>query len=101
MIVKKKFNESKFIIFKGQCVISENKYKSEILNNPTYGDIFVEIDKFVEQSGDYDHIFLADIEIGEMIEDDIYKIEFFLASIWWKKMFFFLNIRYNKDIEKT
>ena len=49
------------------------------MNNPTYGEVFLEIDNLILYfADDFHHIFLESIEIGEEIEENVYKIEFFL-----------------------
>ena len=76
------------ICFKGRCMIyetdnedsSEILYKSDVLYNPTYGEVFLEIDKFIHCSGDFHHKFLESIHIKQEIENGIYKIEFYLGS---------------------
>ena len=77
------------IFFNGKCMIYEIDYnnnegityKSNIMNNPTYGEVFLEIDNLILYfADDFHHIFLESIEIGEEIEENVYKIEFFLGS---------------------
>lgn len=76
------------ILFEGRCIIREydensnDTYESKVLTNPTFGDVFMEIDKYYEWLGDTDHIFLEDVSIDykAIFNNDIYKVEFFLGS---------------------
>jgi hypothetical protein len=60
-------------------------YISNLLINPTYADILLEVDKKISITGDYHHIFLEDVYIdGELfdkdINDNIKIIDMFLGS---------------------
>ena len=80
------------ILFYDKCRIYETDYyhnegviyKGKVLKNATYGDVFLEVDKFIEHSVDYHHTFLEDVAIEDVIEDNsiynIHKIEFYLGS---------------------
>ena len=92
------------IAFKGYCRIIQNiidvdnidvdnidinnidyyMYKSNILYNPTYYDILLEVDKYIEISGDYNHHYLESIYINGIENDNIYGeislLDMFLGS---------------------
>ena len=59
-------------------------YKSNILYNPTYYEILLEVDKYIEISGDYSHHSLESININGIENDEIYGeislIDMFLGS---------------------
>jgi hypothetical protein len=59
-------------------------YKSNILYNPTYYDILLEVDKYIEISGDYNHHYLESVNIDSIENDEIYGeislLDMFLGS---------------------
>jgi len=55
-------------------------FMSASLENPTFRDILMEIDKLIEITGDYHHTFLEDIYIGHQIDDEIYSLNVMLGS---------------------
>jgi len=59
-------------------------YKSNILYNPTYYDILLEVDKYIEISGEYNHHYLESININGIEKNKIYGeislLDMFLGS---------------------
>lgn len=59
-------------------------YKSNILYNPTYYEILLEVDKYIEISGDYNHHYLESVNIDSIEKDEIYGeillLDMFLGS---------------------
>ena len=43
--------------FDGDCYWKIRKYKGNILINPTYGELLLECDKLIIQTGDYRHLY--------------------------------------------
>jgi hypothetical protein len=50
----------------------ENTFISHLMYNPSYDDILLEVENFINFSGDYNHRFLEDVYIQGFINDDTY-----------------------------
>lgn len=64
--------------------IDYDVYKGNILYNPTYYDILLEVDKYIEISGEYSHHYLESININGIENNEIYGeitlLDLFLGS---------------------
>ena len=75
------------ICFNGQCIIyvkkgeyDANGYTSNILNNPTYLDIFLLCDDIVEATQDFEHVFFEFVSYSKQINEHIHELDVFLGS---------------------
>ena len=82
------FIDENEIAFNGRCIIYEKKdeyfrengYISNILINPTYGDLLLEADKQIEATEDFHHVFFEGFSVKKQIGPDLYEIELCLES---------------------
>ena len=76
------------IAYEGPCFVYEQKddyfcvngFISDVINNPTYGDLFVIAEQQILATEDFHHVFLEDFKFVKKINNNISELYLSLGS---------------------
>ncbi len=67
------------VAVEGKCFFVGHNYESKVVKSPTWLDVCVFANNYIQASSDFHHIFLEDVEVSEEI-DGVKKVEFWMGS---------------------